>query len=193
MSRSPSRHRLSSRYLENINSNVNLATKFNHRYYHEDDSRRDHHTRKQYSREHNKRQHSSRRTPEESNLGSKHRSRRPSGNMSPDHSKRHCRRDPDDEPYHHRSYSKSPRCRRRYVNKEFVKDKDHFSFSSSSKSSNSLNRVDVNNDASIESFSPFVPSPISPNSSFGKSLFDHIPDRKFSHFVFYFKITSGVF
>nr|CUU98929.1 hypothetical transcript [Hymenolepis microstoma] len=146
MSRSPSRHKRTSRHSGTVNGNSSSVSKTIHRY-----------TRGvEYSsrhRKHSKRHSSSRRSPEEGEhvSFSKHRNR--------DHSQ-----------------SRSPRIQHRDVNKNSIRSKE-YSFSSSI-SPDAVQKLNyTNNRRPSETFSPFLSSPRSPNSSFGNSLFDNIQER----------------
>ncbi|VUZ50412.1 unnamed protein product [Hymenolepis diminuta] len=79
------------------------------------------------------------------------------------------------------SHSRSPRSHHRNVNKHSSRSKEpSFSLSISPDAVQKLNYV--NNRKSSETFSPFLSSPRSPNSSFGNSLFDDIQEQpKYPH------------
>lgn len=150
MSRSPTRYKRSSRHCDVVNGNSISISKSIHRYTQDEG----------YSSrncDRSKHRHSSRRTSEDGGHSS---------------SKQRSKRDSNDRNRNH-SYSKSPRSRHRGVNKNSCKSKEHsLSPSFSPSKSNRFNH------RKSESFTPFLSSPRSPNSSFGKSLFNVIHDRK---------------
>ncbi|VDK36594.1 unnamed protein product [Taenia asiatica] len=182
MSRTSPRQKQYSRHYDIVNGNSSSVAKPTHRYTQDDDSHRNYRHRSRHSQERVKGLYGSRRTPKEGHPNSRHRSRRSSGNISPDcFVRKHSRRDSNIQ--HRHSYSKSPRNRHRHVNKRSNRAKER---SSSSFSSNSLRSPiepkapdrDVISAESLESFIPFiVASPISPNSSFGNSLFGQNSDQ----------------
>ncbi|VDM15647.1 unnamed protein product [Hydatigera taeniaeformis] len=182
MSRTSPRPKQYSRQYDITNGNSNSVAKSIHRYAQENDSYRNYRHRSRHSQERIKSIYGNRKTPKEVYPNSRHRSRRSSGNGSPDCLvRKSSRRDSNNQ--HRHSYSKSPRNRHRRVNKRSSKAKERSSLSSSSRSLRSIMEPKVSGRVTIsaespESFIPFlVASPISPNPSFGNSLFDQNSDQ----------------
>uniref|UniRef100_A0A5K3EXF6 Serine/arginine repetitive matrix protein 2 n=1 Tax=Mesocestoides corti TaxID=53468 RepID=A0A5K3EXF6_MESCO len=178
MSRSSSKHKqTSSRHYDIVNGSSALFGKHGHRCNQDNDVHREHRQHYHKSHERDRHRHIGRRSPEEGHSTCRQRSRRSSGDVSPEFvAVKRLRRGSTER--RRFPYSRSPRLKHGPANNGPIQVKEHSPFSRTSTSPHSRVVAEVNSRVksgtdSIGSFSPpLMASPPSPTSSFGNSLFD---------------------